>query len=482
MIDANVVGSGPNGLAAALTLAEAGLSVVLTEASDHVGGGLQTRELTEPGYLHDVCSAVHPAALASPFFRAWGLTDRVDMIVPDISYAHPLDGGRAGVAWHSLERTADSLGADGRAWRALHEPLVRRVDGIVDFTGNQLLRVPRDLAAAARFGFGTLENGSPLWNTRFSTEEARAMITGVAAHAAGRHPSLSAAGAGLLLSTHAHARGWAVPRGGSQAIADAMAQHFLHLGGTIRLGTRVTTAADLEPSRVTILDTTPRMLAGFTELPSGYARALARYRYGVAAAKVDFALSGPVPWANSDVALAPTVHLGGGRAEIASAEREVVRGGMPESPYVLAVQPSVVDSTRAPAGRHTLWAYTHVPNGSTHSVVEAVTRQVERFAPGFRDLIVGTSSMSATEMEAHNANYIGGDIFAGSLGLVQLVKRPIVSRTPWRTPVKGLYLGSAATAPGPSVHGMNGWFAADLALREHFGVVAPFGRDSIRTD
>lgn len=305
------------------------------------------------------------------------------------------------------------------------------------------------------------------------------MITGVAAHAAGRHPSLSGAGAGLLLSTHAHARGWAVPRGGSQAIADAMAAHFLQLGGTIRLDTRVTTSADLEPSRITILDTTPRMLAGFTELPSGYARALARYRYGVAAAKVDFALSGPVPWANPDVALAPTVHLGGGRDEIAAAEREVVRGGMPESPYVLAVQPSIVDPTRAPAGRHTLWAYTHVPNGNTQSVVETVTRQIERFAPGFRDLIVGTSGMSAADMEAHNANYIGGDIFAGSLGLAQLVKRPVVSRTPWRTPVTGLYLGSAATPPGPSVHGMNGWFAADRALRDHFGVAAPFGMDSI---
>ncbi|PWB97314.1 phytoene desaturase family protein [Salinibacterium hongtaonis] len=475
MIDANVVGAGPNGLAAALTLAAAGLSVVLTEASDRVGGGLQSRELTEPGFRHDVCSAVHPAAMASPFFRAWGLTDRVEMIVPDVSYAHPLDGGRAGIAWRSLEKTAERLGRDGRAWRTLHEPLVTRIDGVVDFTGNQLVRVPRDLPTAMRFGLGTVVNGTALWNSRFSTDEARAMFTGVAAHAAGHHPSLAGAGAGLLLSTHAHAGGWAVPRGGSQAIADAMAAHFLQLGGSIRLNTTVTTAADLEPSRVTILDTTPRMLKKFTDLPAAYARALARYRYGTAAAKVDFALIGPVPWSNPEVALSPTVHLGGTRAEIAAAERQVARGGIPQSPYVIAVQAGVVDQTRAPAGGHTLWAYTHVPNGSTQSVVESVTRQVERFAPGFRDLVLGTSSISATQFEAHNPNYIGGDIFAGSLGFAQLVKRPIVSRTPWRTPVRGLYLGSAATAPGPSVHGMNGWYAAELALRDHWGIAAPFG-------
>lgn len=474
MVDANVVGAGPNGLAAALTLAKAGLEVVLTEASDVVGGGLQTRELTGPGYLHDVCSAVHPAALASPFFRAWGLQRRVDFVIPEASYAHPLDGGRAGMAWHSLERTADELGADGREWRRFFEPIVRRIDGVVDFTGSQLLRVPRSIPAAVLYALRTLEQGTGAWNRRFDGEAARAMISGVAAHTNHHQPSLTTAGAGILLAAHAHAGGWAVPMGGSQAIADAMAADFEAMGGRIRLGTTVTSAADLEPSRITLLDTTPRMLARFTELPDGYARALARFRYGQAAAKVDFALSGPVPWTNSQVALSPTVHVGGSRPEIAAAEREVSRGRVPERPYVLAVQPSVVDPSRAPAGHHVLWTYTHVPGGSTADVTESITRQVERFAPGFRDLIVASNTMSAGDFEAHNANYVGGDIFAGALDLVQLVKRPVVSPVPWRTPVDGLYLCSASTAPGPAVHGMNGWYAADLALRDHFGMRAPY--------
>ncbi|MBF0671744.1 MAG: NAD(P)/FAD-dependent oxidoreductase [Salinibacterium sp.] len=475
VVDANVVGAGPNGLAGALTLAKAGLDVVLTEAADVVGGGLQTRELTGPGYLHDVCSAVHPAALASPFFQAWGLERRVDFVIPEASYAHPLDGGRAGIAWHSLDRTVEDLGPDGRAWRRFFAPLVKRIDGIVDFTGSQLLRVPDSIPAAVLYGLRTLEQGtSASWNRRFSGEAARAMITGVAAHTNHSQPSLTTSGAGILLAAHAHAGGWAVPLGGSQAIADAMAADFEAMGGRIRLNTTVTSAKDLEPSKITLLDTTPRMLARFTELPAKYARALARFRYGQAAAKVDFALSGPVPWSNAQVALSPTVHVGGSRQEIVAAEQAVARGRVHEKPYVLAVQPSVVDPSRAPAGHHVLWTYTHVPNGSTADVTESVIRQVERFAPGFRDLIVASNTMSTSDFEAHNANYIGGDIFSGALDLLQLVKRPVISRTPWRTPVDGLYLCSAATAPGPAVHGMNGWYAADLALRDHFGMRAPF--------
>ncbi|MCW4386358.1 NAD(P)/FAD-dependent oxidoreductase [Salinibacterium sp. SYSU T00001] len=475
MVDANVVGSGPNGLAAALTLAKAGLDVVLTEASDVVGGGLQTRELTGPGYLHDVCSAVHPAAVASPFFRAWGLENRVDLVTPEVSYAHPLDGGRAGIAWHSLDRTVDDLGRDGREWRRFFAPLVKRIDGLVDFTGSQLLRVPRSIPAAVLYGLRTLEQGlGSTWNRRFDGEAARAMITGVAAHTNHPQPSLTTSGAGILLAAHAHAGGWAVPMGGSQSIADAMVRDFEAMGGRIRTGTTVRTAADLEPSRITLLDTTPQMLARFTELPARYRRALGRFRYGQAAAKVDFALSGPVPWTNAQVHLSPTVHVGGSREEIVAAEHAVEQGRVHERPYVLAVQPSVVDPSRAPEGHHVLWTYTHVPNGSTADVTEAVIRQIERFAPGFRDLIVASNTISAVEFEQHNANYIGGDIFAGALDLVQLVKRPVVSRVPWRTPVDGLYLCSASTAPGPAVHGMNGWYAADVALGEHFGMRAPY--------
>lgn len=469
MLDVTVVGSGPNGLAAAVTAARAGLGVRVVEAAPTLGGGLRTSELTLPGFRHDVCSAVHPAAMASPFFQEFGLTDRIDWIVPEVSYAHPLDGGRAGVAWRDLNRTVDSLGRDGSAWRSLLAPLVKSLDGVVDFTGSQLLRVPRDAVAAIRYGLRVLEQGSGLWNARFREEAAPAMLTGVAAHAAGRHPSLATAGAGLLLAMHAHGHGWGFPAGGAQAIADALVADLRAHGGTVQTGVRVESLAQLEPSRVVLLDTAPGLLLG-EDIPAGYRRALSRYRYGPGVAKVDFALSGPVPWLNPDVALAPTVHLGGTRAETASAENAVLRGSVPEHPYVLVTQPSILDGSRAPAGKHVLWAYIHVPAGSTLDATELVTAQLERYAPGFRDLILASAHSSARELAEYNPNYIGGDIYSGALTLGQLVKRPVVSTRPWRTPIKGVYLCSSATPPGPAVHGMNGWLAAKLALQDRFGI------------
>lgn len=472
MIDVTVVGSGPNGLAAAVTAARAGLGVRVIEAAPTVGGGLRTAELTLPGYRHDVCSAVHPAALASPFFRAFGLAERIEWIIPDISYAHPMPDGEAGIAYRDLDRTAEALGGDGAQWRRLLEPLLRRVEGVVDFTGSQLLRIPHDPVAAILFGLRAIEQGSDLWNLRFRGETAMAMLTGVAAHAAGRQPSLATAGAGLLLAVHAHAGGWGFPVGGSQAIADAMVADLVAHGGSVETDRRVDTLAQLEPSRVTLLDTsTALLLTG--DLPAGYRRALGRYRYGSGVAKVDFALSGPVPWANPEVRQAPTVHLGGTREEIAAAERAVSRGTVPQHPYVLITQPSVLDSTRAPAGHHVLWAYTHVPAGSTLDATELVTSAVERSAPGFRDTVLASASRSAEELFRYNENYVGGDIYSGALSLRQLVKRPVVSTRPWRTPVDGVYLCSSATPPGPAVHGMNGWFAARLALRERFGIEIP---------
>ncbi|MHB1234570.1 MAG: phytoene desaturase family protein [Microbacteriaceae bacterium] len=472
MIDVTVVGSGPNGLAAAVTAARAGLQVRLVEGAESLGGGLRTAELTLPGYRHDVCSAVHPAALASPFFEAFQLTSRVDFVIPEISYAHPLPHGRAGIAYRDLERTTLALGRDAAAWRSLFEPLLSRLDGVVDFTSSALLRMPKDLSAVLSYGLRTVEQGTPLWNLRFREPAAPAMLTGVAAHAPGRQPSLAPIGAGLLLAAHAHARGWGLPVGGSQAIADAMIADLLAYGGTVETGTPVHSLAELEPSRVTLLDTSPELLRT-SALPAGYRRALDRYRYGTAVAKVDFALAGPVPWLNPEVRLSPTVHLGGTRAEIAAAEAIVARGTLPEHPYVLVVQPSVVDDSRAPAGRQVLWAYIHVPPGSGVDATESISAEVERYAPGFRELVLASSAMSARQLADYNPNYVGGDIYGGALSFRQLVKRPVASPHPWRTPLDGVYLCSSATAPGPAVHGMNGWLAARLALRDRFGIVAP---------
>ncbi|MFF2274654.1 phytoene desaturase family protein [Agromyces sp. NPDC058126] len=485
MVDVTVVGSGPNGLTAAVVAARAGLTVRVVEAAPTIGGGIRTAELTLPGFRHDVCSAVHPAGLASPVFGELGLIDgprAPEWIVPEASYAHPLPGGRAGIAWRDLDRTVDGLGADGPAWRRLVGPLLARQDGVVDFTGSQLLRVPRDPIAAFRFGLRALDQGTRAWDRRFTGDVAPALFTGVVAHAAGGLPSLASAGAGLLIAMHAHGVGWGLPKGGSQAIADALVAELAEHGAEIVTDAPVLSLDEVGGSRAVLLDTSPELLFS-AELPLRYERALRRYRYGSGIAKVDFALDGPVPWANPAVGLAPTVHLGGSRREIAAAENAVARGlqpglnaqiagdgGAPRHPYVLVCQPSVVDPSRAPAGKHVLWAYTHVPAGSTLDATELVTAEVERFAPGFRDVVLASAASSAHEIGVYNRNYVGGDIYSGALDLAQLVKRPVVSTAPWRTPVDGVYLCSSATPPGPAVHGMNGWYAAKLALRERFGL------------
>lgn len=468
---ATIIGSGPNGLAAAVTLARAGYEVRVQEAAHTVGGGVRTAETTLPGFHHDICSAAHPAALASPFFQAFGLADKVDWILPEISYAHPLDDGRAGIAWRDIERTASALGSDANAWLALLRPLSSHIDGVVDFTGNQMLRVPREPVTAFRFAMRMLEQGTPFAGRAFRTEEAAALVSGVLAHANTPLPSLAGAAAGLLLAAQGHAGGWMYPRGGAQRIADALVADLHKHGGSVETGAHVTDLGTLDwgdPHRgdLLLLNTSPRLVLTHPDVPARYARALRAYRYGPAAAKVDFALDGPVPWTNPDVALSPTVHVGGTHAEVWESETAVARGIVSERPYVLTVQPSVLDPTRAPEGKAVLWAYIHVPHGSGIDATELITQQVERFAPGFRDRILATHSVPASSREAVNPAEIGGDILGGAFTIRQALRRPTWGTAPWRTPLRGVYLASASTPPGPGVNGMAGWHAARTALAD----------------
>ena len=470
--DAIVVGAGPNGLAAAVVLARAGLSVRVYERDDTIGGGARTEELTLPGFLHDVCSAVHPQALSSGFFRAFELEKRLSFVVPEISYAHPLDHGRSGIAWRDLDRTADGLGVDGAAWKRLLGPLVRHADQVAQFAGSQVLQLPRHPITLARLGVRILEQGSRGWNLRFHDDLAPAMLTGVNVHAIRPVPSLSTAAAGLVLATTGHARGWPIPIGGSRSITDAMADDLLSHGGEIVTGTEITSIAELPPARVILFDVTPRALSRIAgdRLPDRYRRSLDRFRYGNAVAKVDFALSGPVPWTDDRLAAAATLHVGGTRQEMEASEADVAAGRHPQDPYVLVSQPTPFDPSRAPEGKHVLWAYTHVPRGSVEDRTEAITAKIERYAPGFRDTILASVSRSAVDVERHNPNYIGGDIAAGDVTVTQLLARPVLSATPWRTAARGLYLCSSSTPPGPAVHGLAGYYAAMTALRDEFGV------------
>ena len=473
VVDAVIVGAGPNGLAAALVLASAGLDVEVHEAAPTIGGGARTRELTLPGFRHDVCSAVHPLALASPFFRAFDLAAHgVELLHADLAFAHPLDGGRAGLAWRDLDRTVDGLGRDGRAWRSLLAPLVEHWPGLVATGLSDLRHLPSDLPTAARFGLRVLEQGSRLWGARFRDDVAPALLTGAAAHPIAVPRAFVPAGVGLVLASLAHAVGWPIPRGGSQAIPDAMAAALRGLGARIVTGHRIDSLAELPPARAVLLDLSPAgllRLAG-DRLPPRYAWWLRRFRYGGGACKVDFALSGPVPWSAPDCDRAPTLHVVGTRQEAMAAEHEVARGRHTDRPYVLVAQPCVLDPDRAPAGRHVVWAYAHVPNGSTVDATETVVRQLERFAPGFRDLVLGSHMITAAGQERHNANYVGGDIGGGAMTPWQAVMRPVPGWDPYRTPLPGVYLCSASVPPGAGVHGMGGLHAARRVLRQRFGV------------
>lgn len=483
---AAVIGAGPNGLAAAVTLARAGVPVTVFEAAETIGGGTRTVEFVAPGVLHDVCSAIHPMALATGFFREFELTRRMEFTVPDASYANPLDGaaggaqgggpGRAAVAYRDLARTAAELGRDGAAYARFYRPLLRHLDGVVDFgLGPSMLRLPRNPVAAALTGLRTLEQGTPLWGARFREESAPALISGVAAHSIGRMPNLATSGVGVMLGMLGHASGWPVPVGGSRAITDALAADLLAHGGEILVDHPIEDVRELSEYGVKLFDTSARGLANIAGavLPARYRRKLARFAYGDGATKVDFVLDGPIPWADRRVAAAPTVHLGGTRAEGATAELAVSRGQHPERPYVLLAQPTDFDPLRNPSGTNAVWSYTHVPKGSDVDMQERVIAQVERFAPGFRDRIVAVKQTTALELSRYNRNYHGGDFSAGAVNMRQLLMRPTLSLDPHRTPTPGIYLASSSAPPGPGVHGLAGWYAARSALKHEYGLPDP---------
>ncbi len=467
--DAVVVGSGPNGLAAAVTLAQAGWSVLVLEARDTVGGGARSAELTLPGFIHDVCSAVHPLGAGSPFFRMLPLAEHgLEWIQPAAPLAHPFDDGTAAVLERSVEATGKTLGSDAAAYRKLMAPLLADWDKLaVDLLG-PLRLPPRHPLALARFGWHAISSACGLAEHLFEDERARALFAGMAAHSMIPLDQPPTAAFGLVIGILGHAVGWPLPRGGSQRIADALACYLRSLGGQVVTGVHVQSLDELPPARAVLCDVTPRQLLHIAgqHLPAGYRRRLASYRYGPGVFKVDWALDGPIPWQAAECMRAGTLHLGGTLEEMAAAERVVWQGEHPEKPYVLVVQPSLFDPTRAPAGKHTAWAYCHVPHASAFDITERIEVQIERFAPGFRDLILARSVKSAVEMERYNPNCIGGDINGGVQDWGQLFTRPVFRLVPYSTPVKGLYICSSSTPPGGGVHGMCGYFAAQAALRD----------------
>lgn len=465
-LDAVVVGAGPNGLAAAITLARAGRSVVVLEAADSAGGGARSAELTLPGFLHDVCSAIHPLGAVSPFFASVPLARHGLELLPfEVPLAHPLDGARAGVLYQSVDKTAAALGADGQAWRHLVGWAAEHWDRVAPAVLGPLLRPPRHPLSLAGFGLRAMPPAT--WMARlFSTDEAAGLFGGCAAHSflPLRHPF--SASFGVMLAASGHRANWPAVGGGTGALIQAMVSLLVELGGEVRTSSPVRSMADVPPSRAVLFDLTPRQVVAVAggELSAAYRRRLERFSYGPGVFKVDHALSEPVPWANQACRRAGTVHLGGTVAEVTAAGVEVARGRHPARPFVLVAQQSLVDPSRAPAGRHTLWTYCHVPNGSDVDMTAAIERQIERFAPGFRDVVLARHAAGPGWYERHNANNVGGDINGGSFGGLQLVFRPTVGLHPYSTSNPRLFLCSSSTPPGGGVHGMCGLHAAEAAL------------------
>ncbi len=470
--DAVIIGSGPNGLSAAIRLAQAGCATLTLEAAETIGGGVRSKELTLPGFVHDPCAAIFPLSLASPFLRAlpleqyglrWGHSP--------LAVAHPLDGGQAALVERSLEATAHHLGrcdpADGRAYERLMRPLLEHWDAFSRDLIGPLPIPPRDRLTFIRFGLRAWAPAGALGRRLFRGPAARAMFAGMAAHSMLPFSALGSGAFGIVLGLTAHAVGWPFPLGGAGQVTQALAAHLRALGGEIAVNCEVKDLADLPPAKVYLFDVTPRQLLHIVgqRFPPGYRRALSRYRYGVGVFKLDYALDGPVPWAAEAATQAATLHLGGSLDEIETAENAVAGGQHPARPYVLAAQPSLFDPSRAPAGAHTLWAYCHVPHGSTVDMTQAIEDQIERFAPGFRRRILARSVRRPAGFEAYNPNYIGGDINGGRQDVLQLYTRPTLRLNPYTTPLNNVFICSSSTPPGGGVHGMCGYYAAEAALR-----------------
>jgi phytoene dehydrogenase-like protein len=462
--DAIVVGSGPNGLAAAIHLAQAGRSVVVLEAAETPGGGVRSQELTLPGFVHDVCSSVYPLTVCSPFFRTLPLKDHgLEWVFPPVALAHPFDDGSAAKLTTSIDETARSLGKDGDAYRRLVQRSAERWEELLEDLLAPL-RFPRHPIDFGMFGLRAVRSARSLAKSCFTTERGRTFFAGLAAHAMLPLEFLFTAGFGLTLGISAHISGWPVVRGGAQQLTQALVSYLGSLGGKVTTDCRVESLDQLPPARTVLLDITPRQLLKLAgnQLPDSYRRKLSRYRYGMAAFKLDWALEQPVPWTAPECLRAGTIHLGGSLAEICESERSAWQGTVAKRPFVLMSQPSIFDSYRAPEGKHTAWAYCHVPNGYTGDMTEEIETQIERFAPGFRKRILARSVLTPLDLEKHNPNLVGGDIAGGASMLNQLFLRPTASL--YRTPLKGIYLCSSSTPPGAGVHGMCGYFAAEAAL------------------
>jgi phytoene dehydrogenase-like protein len=471
--DAVVVGSGPNGLAAAITMQQQGLSVLLIEARDTIGGGLRSQQLTLPGFMHDVCSAIHPLASGSPFFKGLPLQEHgLEYIYPTIPASHPFEDGSAAGLFPSLQQTAENLGVDEPTYLQLVQPLVKNWPVLAkDILGP--LHLPTHPYKMAQFGFKALTSATHLAK-RFHTREARALWAGMAAHALQPLSNAATSAIALVLLITAHTGGWPVARGGSQSIAHALSSYFVSLGGKIQTSFLVHSLEQLPTADAILFDITPRQLlqiAGHS-LSAIYKWQLNHYRYGMGVYKIDWALAGAIPFISEHCRQSGTIHLGNTMEEIVAAEQVTANGGHPEKPFVLLAQPGVFDASRAPKGKHTAWAYCHVPNGSTFNMTSRIENQVERFAPGFKECILARHVMNTADMEEYNPNYVGGDINGGIIDIRQLFTRPALRWSPYRTSAKGIYLCSSSTPPGGGVHGMCGYYAAKRALKDIFGLNA----------
>jgi phytoene dehydrogenase-like protein len=469
--DAVIVGSGPNGLAAAIRLALEGLSVKVFEASDTIGGGMRTKEILRPGYKHDICSAIHPMAASSPFMKHLPLEQYgLKWIHPEYAAAHPIDNEPAVVLTRDIFDTAFQLGEDEKTYKDIVSPIVENWENLTkDFLGP--LRFPRHPFQLAAFGLKGLQPAS-LFQRRFKSERTKALFAGLAAHSILPLNSIATSAIGLVFCGAAHTGGWPLPKGGSQSIANSMAAYFKSLGGEIETGIKITALDQLPGYRAVLFDLTPLQVAEIAKdkLPDSYIRKLKKFTYGSGAFKLDYILSEPVPWRDKECKQAGTVHLGGKFDEIASSEKEMDNGGHPERPFVLVAQQSLFDDSRTPDHKHTLWAYCHVPNGSTVDMTDAIENQIERFAPGFKDIIEEKRVMNTADLHEYNANYVGGDINGGRQDITQLFSRPISLYQPYATPVKGIYFCSSSTPPGGGVHGMCGYHAATLTLKKEFEI------------